>query len=91
VGGQKPESAKVKYEENARKHKPRRMLKGGAGLSAGERKGRAAGQVVNAKERLRVAREAAEKRELERDAAVFVARIKGSRNGERGTRNGERS
>ena len=81
VEGQKPESAKDAYAANARKHCPRRMLNGhdGAGLSDEERKGRKAGLTPDAKRKLHEAREAAAKRQVERDAEAFEAMVRKGR------------
>lgn len=77
VGGQKPESAKEKYAANAKKHKPRRMLKGGASLSAAERRAAEAAQRKAQGERLKALRAKAEARDLERDAEAFRLRMGG--------------
>lgn len=81
VEGQKPEASREAYAKNAAQHCPRRMLgsKDGAGLSEGERKGRRAGLTADHARRLKEAREAAERRELERDAAEFERMVRATK------------
>lgn len=76
VTGQKSAASSAIYAENAREHCPKRQLNGDAGGAGPTKAAQEAKVSREARDRLAQAKSAAAARDLERDAKVFLERVK---------------